>query len=41
MRSRTAVLAAMLAIAPLGAKAASRAEHGVVAEGANEREQST
>ena len=37
MRSRTAVLAAMLAIAPLGAKAASRAEHGVVAEG-GERE---
>jgi hypothetical protein len=31
MRSRTAVLAAMLAIAPLGVKAASRAEHGVVA----------
>ena len=40
MRSRTAVLAAMLAIAPLGAKAASRAEHNVVARG-SEREQST
>jgi hypothetical protein len=29
MRSRIAVLVAMLAVAPLGAKAASRAEHGV------------
>ena len=31
MRSRTAGLAAMLAVAPLGAKAARRAEHGLVA----------
>jgi hypothetical protein len=31
----------MLAIAPLGAKAASRAEHGIVAEGGEREEQST
>jgi moderate conductance mechanosensitive channel len=37
MRSGTAVLAAMLAMAPLGAKAASRAEHGVVARGGRTR----